>query len=474
MSDLTLEAAEKAAAEAIGASFSGELPTTEEVEVEQPEEEVKKFSFDADFQTQITALAAADSEFMRRIAHLLKPQFFEDVGEASVVNIALEYYKKYNSAPGRAALIQTFKDQVANGIIRRDLVPVVKDTLNKIKGFPISDRAFVEEKVAEFARHQAVSLAILKSVDLIEKKKFDKIEEEVRAAIQIGVNEDGDAYDYFEKIGDRTTIRIDDASGIRPARGITTGNLKLDELLYHKGWGRKELATIMGGAKSGKTTALIGFAKAASLKGFNVLYATLEVSSTIIAERLDASLSDTEVKQLGSHIHDVKAKIEALAAKAGALKIHEFPSGTFSPNMLRGLIHRYAAQGMKFDLVVVDYADIMAPNFRYNDPIENSKSVYVDLRAIASEEDVAMLTATQTNREGYKATVAKAEHVAEDFNKVRTVDLMISINITDEERSKGEARLYFAASRNQESGFTLFIKQNLAKMKFMESVLRVE
>lgn len=470
MSDEVLKAAEAAAAEAIGASFSGGLILPEEA----PEDEVKKFSFDADFQTQIAALTTGDSEFLRRISHILKPQFFEDVGEASVVNIALEYYKKYNGAPGRAALIQTFKDQVANGIIRRDLVPVVKDTLNKIKNYPVSDRLFIEEKVSEFARHQAVSLAILKSVDLIEKKKFDKIEEDIKAAIQIGINEDGDAYDYFEKIEDRTSIRLDDAAGTRPPRGITTGNLKLDDLLYHKGWGRKELATIMGGAKSGKTTALIGFAKAASLKGFNVLYVTLEVSSSIIAERLDASLSDTEVRELCKHIHDVKNKVKDLAAKAGALKIHEFPSGTFSPNMLRALIQRYAAKSQRFDLVVVDYADIMAPNFRYNDPIENSKSVYVDLRAIASEEDVAMLTATQTNREGYKATVAKAEHVAEDFNKVRTVDLMISINITDEERSKGEARLYFAASRNQESGFTLFIKQNLAKMKFMESVLRVE
>ena len=85
-----------------------------------------------------------------------------------------------------------------------------------------------------------------------------------------------------------------------------------------------------------------------------------------------------------------------------------------------------------------------------------------------------MLTATQTNREGYKSAVAKAEHVSEDFNKVRTVDLMISINKTEEEAARGEARLYFAASRNQESGFTIVIKQNLAMMRFIEEVIRVE
>jgi replicative DNA helicase len=98
----------------------------------------------------------------------------------------------------------------------------------------------------------------------------------------------------------------------------------------------------------------------------------------------------------------------------------------------------------------------------------------VDLRAIAFEENVAMLTATQANREGHKAAVVKAEHVAEDFNKVRTVDLMISINKTEEEARDGIARLYFAASRNQESGFTIVVKQNLACMQFVTSVLRIE
>ena len=94
--------------------------------------------------------------------------------------------------------------------------------------------------------------------------------------------------------------------------------------------------------------------------------------------------------------------------------------------------------------------------------------------ALAFEFDCAVLTATQTNREGYKAQTAKAEHVAEDFNKIRTADLVISINSTEEERAQNVARLYFAASRNQESGFTVRIKQNMKKMTFIESILGVE
>lgn len=467
MEDKLLEATESTVATMIGEAYTGEPPET-------TSEGDAKFEFDAEFQSRITALALRDNEFMRRAAHLVKPEFFENAGEASLVNIAVKYYEKYKHVPDIGIYATLIKEQIVSKVIRKDIIDLVKDAFKAAIKANIGDREFIEEKVAEFARHQAVSQAILRAVDLIDQKKFDKIEKDIKNAIEIGINEDGDAYNYFENIASRTSERLDEASGVKPPRGVTSGNIKLDEILYHRGWGRRELVSIMGGAKSGKTTALIGFAKAASLKGYNTLYVTLEVSARIIAERLDASISDTMIKELGKHIHDVKAKVEALEERSGELVIHEYPSGTFTPNMLRALLERYRGKGVKFDLVVVDYADIMAPNFRYNDVIENSKSVYVDLRAIATQEDVAMLTATQTNREGYKATVAKAEHVAEDFNKVRTVDLMISINVTDEERSRGEARLYFAASRNQESGFTIFIKQDLSKMRFIESVLRVE
>ena len=116
----------------------------------------------------------------------------------------------------------------------------------------------------------------------------------------------------------------------------------------------------------------------------------------------------------------------------------------------------------------------MAPDYRTDNVIENSKEIYVGLRALAFEFDCAILTATQTNREGYKAAVAKAEHVAEDFNKIRTADVVISINSTEEERDQGEARLYFAASRNQESGFTVRVKQDLKKMQFITNVIGIE
>jgi replicative DNA helicase len=116
----------------------------------------------------------------------------------------------------------------------------------------------------------------------------------------------------------------------------------------------------------------------------------------------------------------------------------------------------------------------MIPDVRTYEERQDSKEVWIQLRGIAGEEDAAVLTATQTNREGFKASTAKAEHAAEDFNKIRIADLVISINRSDEEKDKGEARLYFAASRNQGGEFCLRVKQNMGAMQFITAVVGIE
>lgn len=476
-------AAEAAVLSMVAASYSGGSVSAV---ASANDAEIGKFEFDPEFQTKVATHVMRDVEFMRKVGHLIDPRFFENVGEAAMVNMAVRFYRQYNALPNRVVAQQLLKDDLASKVIRADMKPAAIEAFRSVfvMNPDLGNADYFAEQIAEFARHQAMAAAIYNSVDFLGAKQFDKIDNAMKLALAVGINQDGEEYDYWDRIEERTKTRQDRASGLLPPQGITTGLLKMDELLYHRGWGKRELSMMLGGPKSGKTTALIGFAKAASMAKANVLYVTLEVSNGILSDRFDATVSDTMIKELGAKIHDVKAKVKAMHARAGALKLHEYPSGTFTPSMLRHLIERYKSPAImpdgsvrppiKFDMVVVDYLDIMAPDVMTDDPRENSKQIGLALRAIAFTEDVAMLTATQGNREGAQATVMKATHVADDYNKVRTVDLLISINITDEERAAGEARLYFAASRNQESGFTIFIKQEIAKMKFISAILRVE
>ena len=469
-------ATEETLAEDIGKALSGATGASVSAPSGEDEESSsKKYEFNRGFQTTIAAFVMRDVSFNEQTVGLIKPDYFEDQAEAILVSLSLKYFDKYRKLPSTKVFIELMGVAIKSKIIRSDTKDAVLDKFRELTVEGVSDREYVVEVTAEFARHQAMERAILASVDLLEKRKFSRIEEAMKQALLVGSQESSE-YDYFEEIDSRTEERNDFLKGRLPPTGITTGIAQIDSLLYHRGWGRKELSIYMGGAKAGKTVALINSSISAVCAGYNVLHVTLEVSKEIVASRADANISDVIMAELRTSPEKVRDAIRALKkeGKVGEFKLHEYGSGTMTPAELHRLIQSYKAKGIIFDLVVVDYLDIMAPNNRTNDSIENSKMIWIDCRAIAQEENVAMLSATQTNRDGFKAQIAKAEHAADDFNKIRTADIVISINRTQEELLKNEARLYFAASRNQAMGFSVHVRQNIEKMQFVTDVIGVE
>lgn len=431
------------------------------------------FEFDAEFQTKIAALTLLDSQFLKRVDGLIRPVYFEDPSEAAIASLALRYYRTYKKAPDKSIIPRLLKEDIDAKIVRKEAAGAIVDRLKELYTTDTSDRDYVVDHVSSFARQQAVTAAIEQSIHRLEKRDYGTIEKVLKEALQVGAMDESAGYDFFKERANRTKQRKDAAAGLVKPTGITTGFPALDDRLYQKGWGKQELSVLMGAAKAGKTTAMINFGKNACGKGKNVLYLTLEVAANIIGARLDASIARTPMMQLGSKIIEVDAKVEAFEKHCGKFLIHEYPTGTLRPSELRRLLQWYRGQGIIFDLVVVDYADLMAPDHRTSDAIENSKQVYIDLRAIAQTEDVAVLTATQTNREGAKAAVVTATHVAEDFNKVRIADVIISLNRTEEDIAAGQARLYFAASRNQAGGITVVVKQDMESMIYIDSIIDV-
>lgn len=442
---------------------------------EEKTEVVKFTEFDSTFQEKIVALQIRDQIFARRTDGLLKPEYFESRADATLANLALEYFEKYKKAPSDASVFVTlFKSAVSKGRIKEDLKAECVDKLKLIFKSDISDRDFVVDQLSEFARHQAIQAAMLKAFDHIERHETDKAETEMLKAFAVGAHADSAEYDYWGEIDSRTEHRVDVKSGKIKPNGLGTGVKKLDNILYHKGWGIAELTVFMAGAKKGKSFSLWDFGKLQSLQGRNVLGITLEVSKSVLSDRLDASVADEMIDELDSHILDVAKKVKSKAEKAGKFILHEFPSGSFRPADLEALIERYKSVGITFQAIVIDYLDIMAPNRWTPDATENSRSVWVDVRGIAQREQVAMLSATQTNREGHKSVTAKAEHAAEDFNKIRTADLVISLNATEEEMAAGEARLFFAASRNQKGEFTVRITRDLSRGHALKDIIGFE
>lgn len=438
-------------------------------------EDALPFEFDADFQMKIAVLCCRDEVFYRRCEGLVRAEYFESRDQAAIVHIAATYHEKYKRLPERNEWAELIKDAKAEKAIRDDDIATMVPVLKKILTASLPARDYAVDKVAAFAKKQAIQMAYIQTIPLVEKGEHEKAEKIMQKAFATGAQAVVQDNDYWNDIESRTQYRRDVEAGLITKDGITTGLPKLDKMLYHHGWGRKELSVIMGGAKKGKSTGLLHWALAASQKGYNTLYVTLEVAAKIIMERMDANVSGVDMSDLNTKNNEVEKGVKDRAGlrKPGVLKVTEFASGTMTCSDLRKVIEFYRAEGIIFDCIVVDYADIMAAEVKSGNDINESKQVWLGLRAIAHDENAAVLTATQTNRAGFTADVAKAEHAAEDFNKIRIADLVLTINRTDEEKVKGEARLYFAASRNQAGEFTLKISQDLSKMRFMTGILDI-
>jgi replicative DNA helicase len=430
--------------------------------------------FDDDFKNKVLALQLRDNNFCERVDGLIQPSLFDGEVDKYILSVAQGHYEKYNQAPSPVAVAHTFAQDKKAGILRKEMHSSINCKLRELYKVDISDRDYIVDQVSEFARRQATINAVLKASEIIDTgADVSSIMPLMQKALDTGSSDLTAAYDYKEGISQRSAIRKARLKGEIAFNSVTTGYKEFDGTLFRRGWGKAELSLYMAPSKAGKSIALIDHALRAVERGYNTLFVSLEVATEIQNDRMDSNISGVKMDDLYVHIDKVEERVGKWAARAANLKMHEYPTGSFRVSDLRRLIKKYQANGVTFDLVVVDYADIMLSESSSTEGIDKSKQVLIDLRALAQAENVAILSATQTNREGAKVDIIEAIHVAEDYNKIRIADLVISINASEIEKQANEARLYFAASRNQKA-VTITIKRDLSVMRHIKEIVEVK
>ncbi|MDE9454565.1 DnaB-like helicase C-terminal domain-containing protein [Xenorhabdus bovienii] len=431
--------------------------------------------FDEGFQANLAAYYCRDYRFVTQAHDLVDPSQFDNQAMGILVKTAGNYFKMYRSPPSIETLVMLIKNDITKKVIRGDYVKDITEAIRKINLVKLTDSQFMVDQVTVFAQSVAFDNAMMKAAEFKDKGDFEKAMQIMDKVKHLGAKGSSEIYDYFDEASKRFEAREKKASGEAPPQGITTGNRALDALLYHRGWGRKEMTLFMGFAKSGKSTGMGEFSVNAALAGFNVLYISLEVHKEIVADRFDARLSETEMESLIDSREKVTKKLKEIGAgeKVGKMFLVQRPSGSVSPNDVIRIVESVIATGVVLDMLVVDYADLMKSNYRSGDPREDVKSIYTDLRAVFDTYNVAGMTASQTNREGGSSEVATMMHAADNVEKVRIADLIITINKTEEEKAKGEARLYIAGSRNQKGEISIRIEQNLDQMRFIKRIIDI-
>jgi replicative DNA helicase len=385
-----------------------------------------------------------DTKFLSTCLSLLKPEDFVGEQEQSTFKTLGRFYRQYDRSP----TIAEFKE-FAQG---RD----VELQIELISPEPDLGIDILSDKVTEFARRLSLSKAVIDSVDLIEQGEYEKVEALVRSALLVGSRREI-GLDYFSTVADRLLFEEREcvSSGIRDLDSILRG-----------GFAKGELTTILGASGGGKSMALVGFGRAGILSNKGVIIYTLELSDREVATRLDASIAGVPYGRTKDYYSVVLSKVGRYHSLSGksSLIIKEFPTRGASVSDIRTHL-REAQAFMKPSLLIVDYADVLLPTRRTDKKYEELQTVYEELRGLAMEFNVAIVTASQVNRDALSRVWIDVDNVSESFGKIMTADVVLAINRTRDEEERNLARLAVIKNRTGVKG-SFYIRTNFTKAVF--------
>lgn len=294
-----------------------------------------------------------------------------------------------------------------------------------------------------FIKHKGLERAILASADLLEKGEYGPVEDLIKKAVQIGLQKDMGT-NYYEDPRSRL-MRIKDKNG-----QISTGWKALDQKLFG-GFNRGELNIFAGGSGAGKSLFLANLGLNWSLAGLNVVYLTLELAEELVSMRLDSMVTDIPTREIFKQIDDIEMKVRVIGKKSGQFQIKYMPSGK-TTNDIRSFMKEYEVKtGKRIDILLVDYLDLLMPISR-KISAENlfikDKFVSEELRNLAVEKNVILVTAAQLNRSAVEEISFDHSHISGGLSKVQTADNVFGIFTSRSWREKGRYQIQLLKTRS--------------------------
>ena len=380
-----------------------------------------------------------NEEYGRKVIPFLKEEYFSDYAQKTVYTLIDEYVKKYNTFPSIEALAIDLSNKEG---INEDTFKKCKDVLSGIKPEEKStDTQWIMDQTEKFCQEKAVYNAIMSSIHILDDKSgktskgaIPQILSDALAVsfdTQIGHDFLEDAESRFE-FYHKTEVRI--PFDITFLNKITQGGLP-----------KKTLNIALAGTGVGKSLFMCHCAAANLTAGLNVLYITLEMAEERIAERIDANLLDIPVDELKIIPYDsYERKINRIRSKTtGKLVIKEYPTACAGSANFRHLLNELKIKkSFVPDIIYIDYLNICASSRIRHGANVNSytliKAIAEELRGLAVEFSVPIVSATQTTRSGYSSSDVGLEDTSESFGLPATADFMFALISTEELAELGQ------------------------------------
>jgi len=381
-------------------------------------------------QTIIKSLLYSES-YTRRALPFLEEQYFDQRPEKAIFKVVKEFITKYNAQPTREA-ITIILDEVP-GFTEdefKEITTILQNVENEKDESPNED--WLIEETERFCKQRAIHNAILTSFEIINDQtgrnhlRIESIPELLKEALSISFNPDV-GHDYF----DDAEQRFEDYH--KKEETLAFGLEMLDKAT-NGGLPRKTLNVLVAGTNVGKSLCMCHFAAAHLMVGRNVLYITMELAKEVVAKRIDANLLDVAVNDLvdlpKNQFHDRIKKIRERTK--GRLVVQEYPTAQPHAGHFRNLLNELALKkNFTPDVIYIDYINICASSRFKPASGANSytlvKAISEEIRGLAVEFNVPIVTATQLNRGGFGNSDPGMDDVAESFGIPMTADLMIII-----------------------------------------------
>ncbi len=381
--------------------------------------------YNRDMQEVFLRMMLTDYTLYTRVLNIFNSDNF-DKALRPVAKFIREFTEKYSALPDNTQIKATTGLQI-------DTIPGMRD----------SDSEWFLDEFEKFTRRQELERAILKSAELLEKGNYDPVEKLIKDAVQISLTKDMGT-DYFADPRARL-MKIKNNNG-----QISTGWPCLDNKLYG-GFNRGELQIFAGGSGSGKSLFMQNLSVNWAQAGLNGVYISLELSEELCAMRIDSMFTDVGQKEVFKNLDDVEMKVKMTAKRAGKFWIKYVPAQS-TINDIRAYVKTLQIEtGVRIDFLCIDYLDLLMPvsaKVSPSDLFVKDKYVSEEIRNLAKELNVILVTASQLNRSAVEEIEYDHSHISGGISKINTADNVFGIFTSRNMRERGQYQIQLMKTRS--------------------------
>lgn len=396
------------------------------------------YQYNKQFRTKIISLCLQPGWFSRYGTSLIKPEYFELDDEQEVVEAILDFYERFQHVPRDRADLFVLCDE--------ECAPLIDDI------FQDYDYSLVKEEVIQWAKQQAAKIAILDSVDDVQKGDLEAVALRIKEASAVGEDLSIPGLDLVKDVHEWLSEEL-------WTDKIPTGLQHVDRHL-EGGVGPGELLVVLAPSNRGKSMALmnIGYGAAGLGSGKNVVIFTHEMKPELYAKRFAARM----LHRFPNDRHNISSYREEFMERARMLMPGRVRiiggAQKMTTGQVEGHLRRLVDEGFTPHMVIDDYPDLLVPIRQHNQHRFELSELYAWLRQLGApgnitEEGFPTIGASQSNRGSFDKEIITEKDIAEDIGKVAIADIIVAICQTREEAEVDRCRLYGAKVRDGARGF---------------------